>query len=175
MFDFRSTIRNALAGVALALTSTGGAQALSIAPTVDVTFAGDVITIGTLTGTFEDNADLLESQPWFSSETEAMNFADLVGSALGEPNVALASTDVISVTTPLFAFALVGTGSETIRSRGLQQTLGGLLPAQADLPITTEATFAVVVDDVAPIPLPPAAFLLLGGLGALGLVKRRRA
>ena len=27
----------------------------------------------------------------------------------------------------------------------------------------------------APIPLPPAAFLLLGGIGALGLVKRRRA
>ena len=175
MIFWSQTIRRGLAGAALALVPVGGAQAATIPSTVDVTFVGETITIGTITGTFEDNADLLQDQPWFFSGSGAFNFADKVGTALGEPNAALAATDIIPVTTPLFAFALVGAENETILSRGQGPTLGGFLAAEAALPITTEATFAVVVDDVAPIPVPPAAFLLLGGLGALGLAKRRRA
>ena len=172
MISLYSTIRNALAGLALAVASAGGAQAL----TVDVTVRTEVFTIGTITGSFAENQTELESQPWWDDVASANNFALRVSDSLGLPNASAPFLNASGTPGPLFAAATAGDLNITdfdpgsIFSRAWRDgSVGGSFISP-----TSSATYAVV-ESVAPIPLPPAAFLLLGGLGALGLVKKRRA
>ena len=155
-----SILRNALAGLALVAALTGGAQAL----TVDVTVGGDVFTISTLEGSFEDNQSLLEHQPWWGDIALAAQFSTTLKGQLGGPN-----PTPFGAASPLFARALTTSGTTVFTSAWL---LPFGIETAPDRGFSEVATYAVV-EPVAPIPLPPAAFLLLGGLGALGLVKRR--
>ena len=158
MISIHRTLRNALAGLALAVASTGGAQAL----TVDVTVDNQIFTIGTVTGTYVENLALLEAQPWWGDTFEAENFEAAVGDSLGFPN---GSSD----RGPGFAVSIFGNPPFLV-TRAFR-SVGGTAGSLNFFP-DSQGTFAVVATP-APIPLPPAAFLLLGGLGALGLVKRR--
>lgn len=58
----------------------------------------------------------------------------------------------------------------------ISDTLGGLLADVFGAPTLNGAQFGVASTspDVAPVPLPAGGWLLLGGLGALGVVRRRR-
>ena len=172
MVRLYNPLRNALAGLALTVAAVGGAQAV----TVDVTVGTDVFTIGTITGSFAENQAELELQPWWGDVASATEFALLVSDGLGLPND---STPFLSGTPthgPLFAVSTIGDlgggpfDPDSILSRAL---LGSSVNSSVIAP-STSATYAVV-DSVAPIPLPPAALLLLGAFGVAGVVKRRAA
>lgn len=154
-----STVRSALAGLALAAMSAIGAQAA----TVDVTVDNQVFTIGTVSGTYVDNLALLEAQPWWGDTFEAAEFAAAVGASLGFPN---GNSD----RGPGFAVSILGNPPFLV-TRAFNSVGGtaGSLGFFSD----SQGTFAVVATP-APIPLPPAAALMLAGLGALGLATRRR-
>ena len=81
--------------------------------------------------------------------------------------------------TTLAGYFLTGepqVGSAIVSGQIIFSPIGPVLGRGLDLgPLPATQTYARIVDAPAPIPLPPAAFLLLGGIGALGLVKRRRA
>ena len=90
---------------------------------------------------------------------------------------------------PLFAFSQAFGGSlridvdyasgtaftSTNLVTGDYADLGIMAGATAFYTLNDGQTISLVVLTPAPIPLPPAAALMLVGLGALGLVKRRRA
>ena len=159
MISLYSTIRNALAGLAFAVASVAGAQA----STVDVTVGTDVFTIGTITGSYNDNTSLLQSQPWWGNSFTAASFSAAVADSLGLPNVLGGESRG-----PLFAYGLRGVQAD---SRAFSPTFGP--STLTSVAVGSSLDYAIVVEDVAPIPLPPAAALMLVGLGALGLVRHR--
>jgi hypothetical protein len=130
---------------------------------VDVTFNGNDFTIGTIMGSYNDNASLLQSQPWWGNTSTAANFSIAVDDSLGLPNFLGGESRG-----PLFAYSL---RSVQANARLFSPTFGA--DSTSSVFNGSSVTYAVVVDDVAPIPLPPAAALMLVGLGALGLVRRR--
>ena len=158
MIRIHRTLRNALAGLALAVASIGGAHAA----TVDVTVDNTIYTIGlSEQGPISSLLPQLDDQPWWGDASLATQLSVVLGDGLGAPN------DPSIGEQPWFAYATGsipnGPTTYSLVVNGNDETLTNRL-----------ATFAIA-ESVAPIPLPPAAFLLLGGLGALGLVKRRRA
>ena len=67
-------------------------------------------------------------------------------------------------------------GSARVFGQIISSPIGPILGRGLNLgPLPATQTYARIVEAPAPIPLPPAAALMLVGLGALGLVKRRRA
>ena len=157
MINIHSTLRSALAGLALAVASAGGAQALTVPDTVDIRLGEEVFTLGTLTGEARAFRDELEMQPWFGDGEAATIFAIALGDALGRPNA------IDGGIPPLFAFQINPPDVRSIAGSALKTTNF----------FNQTATYAVV-EAVAPIPVPPAAALMLAGLGALGLIRRRR-
>mgnify|MGYP006275866983 CR=1 FL=1 len=163
MIFWSQTIRSGLAGLAVSMLTISVAEAA----TVDVEVDGIIYEIGTRVGTFADLESELTSQPFWNNEALATDLAEGLGDGLGTPNFS-SSTAVVPLWGPFFAFepfADIAVDAKTFVF-GSVSTPAVLLDA--------EATYAVA-ERPAPIPVPPAAALLLGGLGALGLVKRRRA
>jgi hypothetical protein len=102
-----------------------------------------------------------------------------VGNFVVDTGAAEVRGDLLGVTTgsplPFFDF-----GSETALP-GVQltitSTLAGALSDVFGAPDLAGATFgyAVPAPQIAPVPLPAGALLLIGGLGMFGLVRRKRA
>ena len=167
MISIHHTIRNAFAGLALAVASVGGAQAA----TVDVRVGNTVYTLESRIGSFDTLKATLVDQPWWEDQQLAVDLAQGLGfrSALAAPSDNRGpyfAFDFLPDVDPLLGSPLQIVGFVDI---GFEFFLN---PAD---PRTDLETAYAVATSVAPIPLPPAAALLLGGLGALGLVKRRRA
>jgi hypothetical protein len=81
MFSFSVTKTLALTGLAVAATllEVNPAQAFS------VTVGGSQWDVTTLTGSYNDNAAILQSQTWWGDEVRAKDFAYAVGGSLGLP------------------------------------------------------------------------------------------
>ncbi|MBK1703612.1 hypothetical protein [Halochromatium glycolicum] len=152
-------IRSALAGLVVAMTSLGAAQAAPIA----VTFDGTDYTIGTLTGVYNDTptASLLQSQPWWDNTTLAQGLAAALGNQLGVPNFGSWG--------PLFAYSL------PVPNAALTSWyFSPSGPGVNTVTVFPGSEFVFAVDETpAAVPLPPTAALLLGGLGVVGVMKRR--
>ena len=157
MMQALSTLRSALAGLALAVASVGGAQAA----TVDVTVDNTIYTLGlSQVGPFTSLLPQLEDQPWWGDASLATQLSAALGDDLGRPNSAFIGPQ------PWFAF-----GTQTINGIfAIEVVVNGGSPRVAAGGVKQYA----IAESVAPIPVPPAAALMLAGLGALGLVKRRR-
>jgi hypothetical protein len=153
-----SIIRSALAGLVVAMTSLGAAQAAPI----DVTFDGTDYTIGTLTGVYNDTptASLLQSQPWWGNATLAQGLAAALGDQFGAPN--------FGIWGPLFAYSLPQPAALTARYFSPSG------PGVNTVTVFPGSEFVFAVDETpAAVPLPPTTALLLGGLGVVGVMKRR--
>ena len=165
MAIIQHTLRTALAGLAFAVASAGDALALSVPPAVDVTVGGSVFTISALTDVGVNVSDQLEAQPWFGDEDLASDLALALDDALGSPPADGRAFP------PLFAFQISVFSPSFVRS---VQSSEGAAETVTTNPFNQTASYAIA-ESVAPIPLPPAAALLLGGLGALAFVRQRRA
>ena len=165
-------IRDGLAALTLAAAATTTAQAA----TVDVTVDGTDYTVDTIFGSFNNinttNSDILTTQPWYSigdGGDLAGEFAAAVGTDLGTPNQLGGGVFV----GPIFAVFQSQAGAVF----GKLFNPNGNIPFP-QLPPDRPFTWAIATEveaDLNPIPLPPAAALLFGGLGVLTFVKRRRA
>ena len=157
MIHVTSTLRTALTGIALAMAATSGAQAA----TVDVTVDNTIYTIGlSERGPFTSLLPQIADEPWWGDASLATQLSAALGDDLGTPNDSSVGEQ------PWFAYATDSSPQGPTLSLGVNGsdiTLAG----------NRLATFAIA-ESVAPIPVPPAAALLLGGLGALGLAARRR-
>ena len=167
MIRLYSPLRNALAGLALAVASVGGAQAA----TVNVTVGNTVYTLESRIGSFDELEATLVDQPWWEDQQLAVDLAQGLGfrSALAAPS---------DNRGPYFAFDLLPDVDPLLNSPlqivGFVDIGFEIFFNPAD-PRTDFETAYAVATNVAPVPLPPAAFLLLGAFGVAGVVKRRAA
>ena len=129
------------------------------------------------------NWEWREARTWYYFRTSGYwNWASTLHSRWGNGEIATAFSVALGTTFgtpnvpdrgPYFAFGFdegdINNGTRVIAAPSSVPFVADSF--QAD---RTYAT-ATLVEEPAPIPVPPAAALLLGGLGALGLAKRRRA
>ncbi len=179
-----------IAGVETKVTVTAplGALGLSGAPfgtaTADVSGANPVFTFPITGGTIDSHTDtaLIEHQ---GSGVTLSALADstksaTVGNFLINTGTGTVSGGIIDAGTGMevasgvtfFDIASSGDprGVELLISTALAGALTDVFGA-GDL---TGATFGFAAPDVKPVPLPPAALLLLGGLGVMGATKLRK-
>ena len=205
MISIRNKIRNALAGLALAAMSASGAQAATadvvltieeLAGNQTLFKAEGALDLTTLGGRlpFPTSSTPLSSPGaggfGVGATTSTLVFRQGVFSNSALTPYGTGGGIFGSTTSgPHFSFSQAFGGSLRIDAgyvSGETFTSTNLVSGRfADLGITPEATafytlndgqtISLVVLTPAPIPLPPAAALMLVGLGALGLVKRRRA
>jgi hypothetical protein len=162
-------LRGTVLAVALGIAA-GASQAATT-----VTVEGTLYEIETITGTFLDNRDRLESQPWFAtSSTTAQGFANGLADELG-----------FGSTTPLFAYVF-GCGARNglgeclgFAGQAIEVTVfgdGSRAIGGASFGGTEVTDFAAVVLPPPPpaVPVPAAFPLLLAGLGAMAALRRRR-
>ena len=138
----------------------------SYAASVQVDFDGASYDVTTITGTFNDLADLLDDQIWWNDSATAAVFAGAVGTQLGSPseNAGLS----FSSWGPLFANTLTG---DQVSSSALD--VGGTFGFTVQGPVSSAQnvhTYAVV----SAVPLPAGAWLLISGIAGLGVVFTRR-
>lgn len=157
------------------LAAALGIAAVASQAATTVSVDGTEYEIETITGTFLDNRDRLESQPWYTpaslpAERFANSFAD---------ELAFGST------TPLFAYAFgcveENAFGECLGFAGLASEVtifgnGGRITDSRGFGGTQVTEFAALVLSSPPPAVPaPAAFpLLLAGLGAMAALRRRR-
>ena len=80
------------------------------AQTYNATVNGTNYDFTYVTGTFDANSVLLQSQPWWGSQSTAVTFTSSVGSNLGLPNTAAGQSG------PYFAFKLVSSLAHSFSS-----------------------------------------------------------
>mgnify|MGYP006275866897 CR=1 FL=1 len=205
MISIHRTLRSALAGIALAAMSASGGQAATadvvltieeIAGSQTLFKAEGALNLTTLSGLSPFPAF---SSPLSSPAGGAFGVGE-TGSASVYQQSAFSSSAITlfgtggsifggDVSGPIFAFSEAFGGSLRIDvsyASGTQFTSTNLVSGDfAGLGITPGVTASYTLNDgqtislevltPTPIPVPPAAALLLGGLGALGLMRRRRA
>lgn len=116
--------------------------------------------VSTITGTFNDNADLLVSQPWWGDELFAMEMTRLTGSDLGlEPLFAWAFDD-------LAGLLLIATFYIPPTPDNPFPDVGTRFPSTSNI-----NTYAVA----ARVPEPGTLGIMGAGLFALGFMRRKRA
>ncbi|MEM1049006.1 MAG: VPLPA-CTERM sorting domain-containing protein [Pseudomonadota bacterium] len=129
-----------------------------------VSVGGTQYELDWISGSFDFRQSILEAQPFFGNDSLAFELADACKECLGVSSIGgLSGPYFVSSTT-----ASVVRGS-TYLFGTFPATVSGSLAAR-DVP----ATFAIATVITAPVPLPAAGWMLLGGLGALAAVARRR-
>jgi len=161
-----SILRSALAGLALAAASVTGAQAAVVQIEVEDVFYGgsDTWEISTVFGTPDALESTLISQPWWGRPNQAREFALVLENQLGTPNS--------SNTAPYFGYSFAG---PFLNARGYREGsfFGPIVGLGIDRGfVAGHFAIAELVPSTS-VPLPPAAALLLGGLGMVGVMKRR--
>jgi len=140
-----------LSSAAIASVSAFAAPAHALS----VNVGGQSYNVGTLSGSFSNNASLLQSQPWWGDVLIAADFARAVGTGLGLPNSSGASGPYFSAYDggiSNFSTYIDGTG---------QLGIFGVVSS-------TIASYAVTTSAV-PGPLP-----ILGAFAAFGFSRKLR-
>lgn len=123
---------------------------------LSVNVGGQTYNIETLSGSYDSNASLLQSQPWWNSAPIAADFASAVGTGLGLPN----NNGTIG---PYFsAFDFSGLFNLIVYSDSAGQVSGILTDN------STQYSYAVTTSAV-PGPLP-----ILGAFAAFGFSRKLR-
>ena len=158
MFNLKTLPLAGAAVAAAVVMAPGSAQAALF--TVD----GQQYDVTTITGTYNDNTALLESQVWWGDSALARAFAEVVQDALGTPNPLDGSGDGEA---PYFAFlsdapfVAVANWDTTPAPAGFEFDL--------DRPTVTETAVFAVAQAVPTPALLPAVL----GMGA-GIVRKRK-
>jgi len=155
--------------IAAGLVASGLCVGAATATTVQVTYNSVVYDVTTMTGSFDNNSALLESQVWWGDATAAQAFAGLVGSALGYPN----SCFYQDYCGPDFAYQLVQDPSPPNYTIGYvfresDQSVVNWYPATP----STGRTYAIA--SVAPVPLPAGGVLMVTAVAGLAGLRRRK-
>lgn len=152
------TIKTLVTGACLIMTTATAGSAATF--TVD----GDEYDVSTITGSFDDNVSLLESQVFFGDEDLALEFASEVGDLLGIFNFGFLG--------PLFAFDN-GLPDSTGFHAPFDSSLSSAILTETANSNITDLTWAVVYP-VAAVPLPAGGLLLLSAFGGVAALKRRK-
>lgn len=173
---------------AVTVTAPLGALGLSGAPfgtaTADVSGPAPVFTFPVTGGTIDTGAGTARIEHDGSGVTLAAladpSVSATVGNFLVDTGAGIVSGGIIDAGTgsevasavPFFEIVAGGDprGVELLISSALAGALTDVFGAD-DL---TGASFGFAAPDVAPVPLPPAALLLLGGLGVMGATRLRK-
>ena len=155
-------ILKALAAACLCILSATSGLAATI------TVNGDDFELEIIQGSFNDNRDLLEAQPFFGNEMLAREFAQ---AALDLGSVFPQSIGEINFTFGVFVPLppIMSVGSQAI-------FIGENSPDLGFVNFSNSAPFNfATVTPLAPVPLPAGGLLLLTGLGVIGGLRRRAA
>lgn len=165
MFRFNEKIKSALAAVALSILTVGSADAATF--TVD----GVDFELTTVSGSFNDNRALLESQVWWGNAELAEALAETVKDGLGltifSDGPAFAFGTNPGTTAPVVDYFFYDAGN-TVRGPFVKRASFGLTQ-----PLSFD--FAVAVAAPSPVPLPAGGVLLVTGLAGVAHLKRRKA
>ena len=154
--------------LAVGLLAAGLGATAATATTVQVSYNNVAYDVTTITGTFDNNTALLESQVWWGDAAAAQAFAGLVGDALGYPN----SYNSSGGAGPDFAYEIGQDPSPPPYTHGYvfrqsDQSVVGYYP-----PTPSTATYAVAT--LAPVPLPAGGVLMVTALAGLAGLRRRK-
>jgi hypothetical protein len=155
-------------------TATVGILASSASPAqaLLVTVNGTDYNVSTVTQSYNQNPGLLQSQPWWGSQSLATQFATQVGLAFGSPN----SFGIFGNRGPLFAYNASPTDSPT---EVFTSAFDFMVGAQ-ERTVNPQTTYVfAIATEATPTPIPfdipgGATIPTVGSLFALALMRQAR-
>ena len=152
----------------LAIAASVFAVSATASVAATYTVNGTDYDVKTITGSFNDNQALLESQIWWGDDSLAIDFASAVAGGIGPSN------DEKSLSTgPFFLFSEVLSTAPFVFNVAMYNFGTGAVLIRGRTDPTLRRTFAIA-EDISAVPLPAPALMLLSGIGGMAALKRRK-